>query len=55
MTTIIRYTCRSCGLVTRVEEGQDYRVCVCNAGYDVEIETDVTPVPPAPEVPNEGV
>lgn len=52
--TIIRYECQNCGLVTRVEEGQEHTACVCRAPYNIEIESEPTPVPP-PEVPNEGV
>lgn len=41
---IVRYTCKQCGLVTRVEEGQDYRACACQpADHDVEPETPTEP------------
>jgi len=33
---VIRYTCTACGLVTRVEEGQDHIACACGASYQVE-------------------
>ena len=37
--SILRYTCTKCGLVTRVEEGQDYRACMCHAPYDLVDES----------------
>ena len=45
---IIRYECQQCGLVTRVEEGQDYKACACVAEYSVFVEDDAPPaeVPP---------
>lgn len=36
--TILRYTCTNCGLVTRVQEGQDYRACGCFVEYTIEVE-----------------
>lgn len=42
--TIYRYTCTQCGLVTRVEEGQDYRAYSCRAPYDIVNEDDPPPV-----------
>ena len=37
---ILRYTCTRCGLVTRVEEGGEYRACVCLVGHRVEREEE---------------
>lgn len=45
---IVRYTCDNCGLVTRVEEGQNHKACSCNATYTVELEIDPAPVDPPP-------
>lgn len=45
--SVFRYTCKSCGLVTRVEDGQEYRACVCHLpDYDVVDES--APVEEAP-------
>jgi len=38
---IVRYTCTSCGLVTRAQEGQDYRACRCEAQFECIKEDDV--------------
>lgn len=32
---IKRYTCTACGIVTRVEDGQDHKACQCEAPFDV--------------------
>lgn len=37
---IFRYTCTRCGLVTRVEEGDQYRACVCLERHRVEREEE---------------
>jgi hypothetical protein len=44
--TVLRYTCTACGIVTRVEDGQDYRVCVCRAPYDLVNEDEEAAMPP---------
>lgn len=44
---VIRYTCTACGLVTRVEEGQNHIACACGAEYVSEPEAP--PPDPAPE------
>lgn len=44
---VVRYTCTACGLITRVEEGQDHISCACGAPYDVRREDDA-PADPAP-------
>ncbi len=36
--SILKYTCTNCGLVTRVQAGQDYRACGCFAEYDIEVD-----------------
>jgi hypothetical protein len=46
---VIRYTCTACGIVTRVEDGQDYRVCVCRAPFDIVNEDEPPPSEPPPE------
>lgn len=38
--TILRYTCTQCGLITRVEQGDDYRACACRAPYDIVNEDE---------------
>lgn len=42
------YTCKQCGLVTRVEEGQNHEACMCKAGYDV-VDENPPPVEPPPQ------
>lgn len=37
---IIRYTCTRCGLVTRVEDGGQYRACECLEQHHAEREED---------------
>lgn len=44
---VVRYTCTQCGLVTRVEEGQDHRACACQAPYDIVREDEAAPPPEA--------
>lgn len=46
---ILRYTCSACGIETRVEEGQDWRVCVCKAEYTVVNEDEEQAAPAAQE------
>lgn len=44
---IVRYTCPSCGLVVRCEEGENYVACACNVAYTVEPDTPPDPAPEA--------
>ena len=37
---ILRYTCVQCGIVTRMEQGQSYCACACNAAYEMVDERD---------------
>lgn len=37
---ILRYTCTQCGIITRVEEGEPYVACACQAPHDVVNEDD---------------
>jgi len=37
---VLIYTCRCCGIRTRVLEGQDNKACACAVDYDVEVESD---------------
>ena len=46
---IVTYTCLRCGLRTRVQFGQDYRACACDAGYDTDNDA-VPDVPPVEEI-----
>jgi len=51
---ILIYTCSECGLVTRVEEGQDFRACNCRVPYQIVREDDGTVIQAMPEKPNGG-
>lgn len=49
---ILRYTCTQCGIITRVEEGDDFRACACRAAYDIvneETEAAAAANPPSGE------
>ena len=38
--TIFRYTCPECKIVTRVEDNQAWKVCVCQAPPDIVNEDE---------------
>ena len=37
---LYRYTCTACGLSTRCEQGEDHRICTCDAPYTEEPEPE---------------
>jgi len=43
-------TCPSCGIFTRVQEGQRYECCACDVPYVLVPETPVEPEP-TPDAP----
>lgn len=51
---ILIYTCSECGLVTRVEEGQDFRACNCREPYQIVREEDGFVIQAMPEKSNGG-
>ena len=36
---VFQYTCTACGLVTRVQQGQNHKACACEAEYEIVNES----------------